>query len=225
MKEDDAMPSFWRSQPKRYGPSTWLALGIVLLYWIFSFLLPLIPIVITAGSMEQLIMYWVPPLAFGAWLAAMFIRMRRRKMGTATIIWTGVRYAVISAGTTGFVVMLFASATPGYIRATAQFHREMKKTANIEAIRAWAISYEPSADDAPTLWGGGVFVAEAKWPRCIAELQCQMVQFTGRDHVVHIIFGGGFGHWGLSVGPKGTEPYGDYVKPLQDGAWVWHEIQ
>jgi hypothetical protein len=221
MKGDNAMPSSRRAQPKWYGPSTWLALGIVLLYWIFSFLLPLIPIAITAGSMG----YWVPPLAFAGWAAAMFIRTRGRKMGTATIIWTCVRYAVISAGTTGFLVMLFASATPGYIRATAQFHREMKKTADIEAIRAWAISYQPSADDAPTLWGSGVFVAETKWPRCIAELQCQMVQFTTDDRVVHIIFGGGFGHWGLSVGPKGTEPYGDYVKGLKDGAWVWHEIQ
>ena len=207
-----------------YGAITWIAAAILAFYAILTFGFAFIPI-IWVGSMEQLILYVVPAIALPIWCIAMYVAIRYGKFRAPTLVWTGIRYGIITFGLAGLLVMAVASGTPGYIRKTEQFQATMRKQADIPAIRAWAAAYEPASDATPTLSGNGVFVYRNELPDCITTLGTGIVQYTTGDKTVHLIFGGGFGHWGLSVGPKGTQPYGGYTLPLEDGAWVWHEIQ
>ena len=208
-----------------YSASTWLALATVLVYVIFTFGFPLIPITITAGSMEDLLLYVAPAVGVVVWVAAMAVRVFVRK-NRQLLIWTALRYGVLAFGGTGLLFIPLGLASPGYIRKTEQFRRQMQQKADIASIRAWADAYQPTPDDNRTIGGKDVFVSREKWPECIRRLDPEMVLYTPDKRCVHIIFGGGFGHWGLSVGPKGVPALGrEYKLPLEDGAWVWHEIQ
>lgn len=207
-----------------YSASTWAALAILLVYAIFTFVFPLIPIVIVAGSMEDLVLYVAPVLGLVLWLAGMAMRILVRRTRNQ-LIGTSIRYAVVAFGGAGLLVLIIGMGTPGYIRATARFQRQMQKEADVPAIRAWAQNYEPTSQDQTVFEGESVFVRRDRLPDCIVKLKPGMVQFSLKTKTVHLIFGGGFGHWGLTVGPKGTPPHGDYCLPLEDGAWVWHEIQ
>jgi hypothetical protein len=212
------------SRERWFSASTWLALAIVLVYIIFTFGFPLIPVLIQAGSMEDMIHSAVPILSLILWLVGMGIRILVRKKRNQ-LIWSGLRYGIVAFGVAGLLVMIVGGATPGYIRATQKFQKQMQKEADIPSIRAWAETFQPSAENRPTIWGGGVFIDNKQWPECIKKLNPNVVQYSTEDKTMHLIFGGGFGHWGLSVGPKGTPTYGDYTLPLEDGAWVWHDIQ
>ncbi len=148
--------------------------------------------------------------------------MKRR-----TVIITGVLAAIL-IGTPVAVVLSVFLGPPGYVRRTEGFREKMRQKADIAAIRAWAETYEPPAGAQETLSGAAVFVPKSDIPACIADLKPQQVRYSPEGQAVTLIYGGGFGHWGLVVAPEGTEPvaFGDYcVVFVEDGAWVWHEIQ
>ncbi|MHC4715442.1 MAG: hypothetical protein ACYS5V_00585 [Planctomycetota bacterium] len=143
----------------------------------------------------------------------------------------GALVGIVLAAGIGTPVYLVFSGPPGYVRKTKEFRAEMAQQANVAAIRTWAQSYTVSPLD--TSYGpGSVDVGQARWPTCIGELDPQFVWYDPQDKVVVLVYGGGFGHWGLTVGPRGATPgqfpdipLQDHVLPLADGAWVWHEIQ
>ncbi len=207
----------------------WVAGAILLIYAgavIAGFVLPmwLFLLVIVAHCVFYLVLYLGAPCAAVAWLVAMLCRLfvfkQRREL-----VWTGVKYGVICFGLMGICFGLLLLAAPGYVTMTEGFWIHMKVWADVEAIRTWGVSYELDGEEPETLSEGSVFVDRGRWPRSIRWLGPNMVVLELRDRSVNLVYGGGFGHWGLTVGPKRTEPPGDFTIPLEDGAWVWHEIQ
>jgi hypothetical protein len=79
--------------------------------------------------------------------------------------------------------------------------------------------------DHATNVNASVEIGQSQWPECVRELEPNAVFYRPSDGVLQLTYGGGFGWWGLSVGPPGTKPYGGYTIPLEAGVWVWHEIQ
>ena len=153
---------------------------------------------VIAGSMEGLLLLWVPILGTVLLLLFVGIRIILGKMGDR-LIWRVVKYATISFGGAGFIVMGLASTTPGYIRKTEQFQAEMKKEADIPAIWQWAESYKVE----PTSKGDRVSVDAKNWPDCVRRLKPNFVLFNPDKKIMWLWFGSGFGGWGLAVGPKG----------------------
>jgi len=214
-----ARPAATAKSSRWHSASTWLALAIVLLCFVFTFEYPLILIAIIAGSMDDVVfdvapmyglVFWsVPVIGLLVWIVAMLVRWLGRKQ-SGLWLWTAFKYGIIAFGGTGLAVMVMMVAS---------------RNVDIASIRDWSRAYQPPSDAEATLSGNGVFVPAEQWPEAIRRLNPEMVQYTLGDKCVHIIFGGGFGHWGLTVGPKGTTPYGDRTRSLEDGAWVWEEIQ
>ena len=110
---------------------------------------------------------------------------------------------------------------------TNKFLQEMKEKADIPAIRSWLNS-------SPNKYNSGVWVDGSEWPKCIKELSPNDIQvfYDNNNRQIQLTWGGGFGHWGLIVGPENMEipesdfePHGEYRAFLEPGAYVFHEIQ
>jgi hypothetical protein len=213
-----------------YSDSTWIALGLLLFYLAFTFLLPFIPAFIMASGGERILLRYAPIVALLLWVAGMWDRYRRRKVG-GQVVWTGFRYGIISLGLSGILVMFVCWLTPKYIhiRQARQLQEQMHKKADVQAIRLWAESYQPPAADDSHYPPATVDVPKKEWPECIKKLDPQYVTYFRATKVVSVIWGGGFlTPWGLCVGPKGAGPakeYGGYTLPLEDGAWVWAHLE
>ncbi|MBN1513176.1 MAG: hypothetical protein JXB13_14265 [Phycisphaerae bacterium] len=208
------------------GPSGWIALAILLVYGMLTFVHPFIPIVIVAGAMEELIFYGVPALGGVLWVIAMFVRLRDRgACRPGLVAWIAIRYAIVSVGVAGLMVMEIGSRTPGYIRFTARFREQMRESADVVAIREWVerVTAEQrgfSTEEAEILWLNG-----EECPACVRELRPMYVMVDVEEGAVDLIFGGGLGHWGIHIGRPGASPPAGYTLPMEDGVWVWHEIQ
>jgi len=209
--------------------SGWLALGIVLIYagaGAAMFVLPrrLYLLIIVAHFVFYLVVYVGAPGAAVAWLVAMLCRLFVFKQRRG-LVWTGVKYGVICFGLMGICFGVLAFTVPGYVTMSAGFWIHMKVWTDVEAIRSWGVSCELDGGESETLSKGSVFIDRDRWPRSIRWLGPNMVVLGLKDRSVNLVYGGGFGHWGLTVGPKRTGPFGEFTILLEDGAWVWHEIQ
>jgi hypothetical protein len=219
---DTDAPPLW------YISSTRIALSLVLFYILFTFGVRAIPIIVELGAMEELLLWWTPPISLFCCLTAMTVRVRGCTLSGPAIIWTGIRYGIISTACTVFVIMFFASVTPAHIRLVNRMHRQMPKRADVRAIRAWAKSYQPVPEEERTPDGRMVYVMADRWPQCVSELDPYMLRYSIEEKTAYVMYGHRWyyeipEYWGLAVGPKGTKPNGDHVKPLQDGVWVWYE--
>lgn len=126
----------------------------------------------------------------------------------------------------GFI--LFSASEPGYIAFTNEFAQQMEENADIAAIRAW-VNGLPNRDD------DVYFLDKSEWPECVKGLLPMHVGVSAYDNdgnMVRLTWGGGFGHWGLVVGPEIMETpksdvsqYGEYRVPLEPGAYLFHEVQ
>ena len=216
-----------RFSTRWYSASTWVALVVFAIYVALTFGFPLIPLMIIAGSMEQVLLYFAPPIGLALWLGAMavriFVRRNRRQL-----VWTALRYAVIAFGGAGLFVIAVASGTPGYIRKTKQVQRQMQEEADIAAIRAWVDTRFPaSAASTNPAYEAPVVIPPDEQPACIRRISgFHTALYWPAKRELDLVFGGGFGHWGLTVAPEGTPmPESGHFLPLEDGAWVWHELQ
>jgi hypothetical protein len=99
----------------------------------------------------------------------MVIRVYVRKI-RRQLVWTGLRYAVIAVGMAGFLIIAYGFATPGYIRGAERFAREMKRNADVAAIRAWMETLQPSQQQA-------LSVPKDRWPDCVARLHPRQVLY------------------------------------------------
>jgi hypothetical protein len=132
-----------------------------------------------------------------------------------------VKIGILTHG--GVIVLALAIGLLGGGFATTQevgFWAKMNYIADVDSIREWGQTYQATPDDEHTLDGKGVLVKSGKWPTCVRRLEPEMVQFCPGEKAVHLIFCGGFGHWGLTVGPKDA-PSSTYGLPFRSGAWVW----
>jgi hypothetical protein len=181
-------------------------------------------LVLVASCVSYLVVYVGAPCAAVAWLVAMLCRLFVFKQRRGLVL-TGAKYGVIFFGLMGICFGVLAFTVPGYVTMSAGFWIHTKVWTDVEAIRSWGMSCELDGGESETLSKGSVFIDRDKWPRSIRWLGPNMVVLELKDRSVNLVYGGGFGHWGLTVGPKRTGPFGDFTIPLEDGAWVWCEIQ
>ncbi len=209
----------WRSH------STWIALLIILFYVVFTFVLPVIPLYFIFGAIGGPLVAATPFVALVIWLAVMAFRIFGRK-NRKLIIWTALRYGVIALGGTGIAMMLLSMSTPWHVRRNERFAEQMRREADIPAIRAWAEEalFGPEEPTSNPCIGGRIYLGEL--PDCVKTITgFNYIAFSREDKLIDFVFGGGFGHWGLTIAPLGTEPEGHYILPIEDGAWVWQEMQ
>ena len=221
--QPEAAAVHWHSR------STWVALAIILFYVVFTFVLPVIPLFIIFGTVASPFAISVAAVAGVIWLAAMAHHIFTRK-SRKQLIWTAFRYGIISLGGTGIIVMLLSLSTPWHVRQNETFARQMRREADIPAIRAWAETtlFVPTPPPFTTGLGETKFY-EGETPGCMKSITgFNFIAFSSEDKTVELVFGGGLGHWGLTIAPLGTKPpegFGHYTLPLEDGAWVWQEMQ
>jgi len=107
----------------------------------------------------------------------------------------------------------------------------MEMTAEIEGIREWLLTVDEA-------WYSYKRKDKFNLPEAIVELDPVHVATydleNNKGFKVRLTWGGGFGHWGIEVGPEDMaipeteiqeDGYGEYRIPLTAGAYVWHEIQ
>jgi len=169
-------------------------------------------------SAAYLAVYAAGPLALVLWVAFMthrlFIRKDRRFLFRA-----GLKSGVIVFGTIGLVLWTIATIPPSARTFTAGYWFHAKVWADVEEIRTWAAGRTASVDRFEP-------IGEDQWPASLRRMQVSGGRVTCDPKSLTVIFyeGGGYGHWGLTVGAPGTPPpTGRHAIELQDGAWVWHE--
>jgi hypothetical protein len=99
-----------------------------------------------------------------------------------------------------------------------RFHRTMRREADIPAIQEWL----QSPAGIKTVGTGGTSLKEDELPLFMRHLGWGA--HTTPQGGLAFVRGSGFGHWGLTVNPKGTpSPASHNVLPLGDGAYVWQD--
>lgn len=96
----------------------------------------------------------------------------------------------------------------------------MKHDADIASIRQWSLETMPRRTPLEGL--KQVRVPMVEWPDAVLALQPGRVDAEPATREVHLSYGGGLGHWGLTVGPEDMPvPDGGGVLKLAPGAYVW----
>ena len=169
-------------------------------------------------SAAYLAVYVAGPLGFVLWAAFMAHRLFIRK-NRESIFRAGLKSGAIVFGTIGLVLWTVATIPPAARTFSAGYWFHAKVWADVEEIRAWAAKRTPSADRFEP-------IPADQWPASLRRMQIFGGTVTCDPKSLTVIFyeGGGYGHWGLTVGPPGTPlPADRHAIRLQDGAWVWHE--
>jgi hypothetical protein len=146
---------------------------------------------------------------------------RRRGQNLRSSIVSAVRWSVVVFGAVGLVLGLSVLVVPGYKQFTLGYWIHSKIWLNPAQVRTWATSEKGTADRAET-------VPYKFWPSSLrlASLGSGRVYVDPLTKAVTLVDGGGFGHWGIKVAAPGDACTGpNYFIKLEDGAWVWHEIQ
>ncbi|MDP6635983.1 MAG: hypothetical protein QGG42_13880 [Phycisphaerae bacterium] len=181
-----------------------------------------------AGSMEEFILYWVPTITLVIWLLLMIAYVRKPRPPKRKFIWVSLRNAFAAGSLAVTFVCVYGLSIPGYVRKTEQFCAEMKSKVDIPAIRTWMESYHRSSEinaETEERESWIIHLDDKKLPECISVLGSSDVTYDVKKEYLELTYGGGFDHWGLTIGPKGSKPPGGYVKMVEDGVWVWHEIR
>ncbi|MDP6543272.1 MAG: hypothetical protein QGH60_04725 [Phycisphaerae bacterium] len=212
-----------RGAKRRMSRSSRFALAIVIVYAILLAGLcwgSIVGFVLFLGllSAAYLAVYVAGPLAMLLWVAFMAHRLFVRK-DRGALFRAGLKSGVIIFGTIGLVLWTIATIPPPARTFTAGYWVHAKIWSDVEEIRTWAAGRTPSVDRFEP-------IAVEQWPASLRRMQVSGGTVTCDPKNFTVIFyeGGGYGHWGLTVGPPGTSPpTGRHAIELQDGAWVWHE--
>jgi len=129
-----------------------------------------------------------------------------------------------------FTPILPHIGVPGYKPFTYGFREQMRSKADIEDIRDWlkTLSKEDCIGDMGRL-------PYSRLSESVKVLNSKYAVFSTDENGnprVRLIWGGGFGHWGVEIGmkdmkipPSDFSEWGEYRLPLEPGVYVWHEIQ
>ena len=122
----------------------------------------------------------------------------------------------------------FAIEKPGYVYFTKGFSELIKKEVDTNKIRQWKNEIESEVTKMEA-------IDESIWTKSIKSLSPNHVWLETLDSnasIIRLEWGGPAGHWGLAVGPLGMEPplsnlerFGNYIIPLENGSYVWHEVR
>lgn len=167
-----------------------------------------------------LVLYVGIPLAFVVWALMMYSRVIVRR-NRRSMIWAGMKYGIVIFGLMGLGFWLVGMIPPTAKTFTLGYWFHAKVWVDVDEIRAWAQTQDTELDSMAT-------VPLADWPPCLRRMPLSYGSLRHNPSTSSTTFweGGGFGHWGVTVAPKGTPlPDGWCVLKLEDGAWVWHDSQ
>jgi hypothetical protein len=173
-------------------------------------------------SMMILIALAVPVVCgFGASATLGLLLTRWSTTSPAVLRWpdrvvatSALALALLAGGVVGSAVR--TGSEDSYIAVARRLQQSMHDDADVPSLRAWLRT------------GGANNRRPEEWPEALRRLRPGYVSVESAT--LGVTWGGGFGHWGLVVcadpdvrTPASTQ--GQYVLPLEPGAWVWHEIQ
>jgi hypothetical protein len=128
---------------------------------------------------------------------------------------------------------------PGYKPFTAGFHQRMQNRLDVEKIRAWLGTLDSEIFDGEyydllyEMNGNVLPVPILEEINSLSEHVHYLVFYTeNKMPCLRIEWGGALGHWGVVVGPREMEvppsdfsDYGEYRLKLEEGVYIWHELQ
>jgi len=146
----------------------------------------------------------------------------------ALVLWHRVRVVtksglifVCGLGVCGMIAL--AQQPPGYVGFVDGLSEFTRREVDVVAIREWMLR------DSGRLRG---CIASEDWPDAISQLSPAVVQIDRNmdgHMLVRISWGGGFGHYGVTLALPGTDLADSssdlHVRHVDQGVWVWHEIQ
>lgn len=202
--------------PMIYSWPLTVVMGNPLFLLIFANILLLIPLLALAVIFK-----------LGRWIANWVAQPASRSPAPGRLVllrWLGA-LLICATVTTGATSPLWSGYSVGpvfYRTALRQFRMQMKRRADIPAIQGWL-----QRTDVTKLNKDGCEIASRDLPECVTSLSDRAC--IKDDGTLILVWGGGFGHWGLAVAAPGTpmppQSSREYHLRLADGAWVWHEIQ
>jgi hypothetical protein len=125
-----------------------------------------------------------------------------------------------------------AGCGQGYVKTTEEFAEKVKRVANPDELQAWATNLIATTRSADGGTEAGVIRSNVPaWVGTVEEDDPGDVRIVGLtngggnpDACVEIIYGGGFGHYGIDIGyptliASSNENY--YVLPWKPGIHFW----
>lgn len=218
-RENHPGPTDSKTRPPRPKSLSNTVAAIVILAYAAATLAMFVPLLgwclaIVVHCSFLVVLYVGIPAATLAWVVGMLVRvfLRRRR---DRLVWTALKYAIISFGGMGILIGVATPMAPGYRMHLLGYSLHMKAWVNTEEVRRWAQSRPPATQPREG-------VPAEEWPASLRNVPYCMgyVTVNPTTRAVRFDEGGGFGHWGLVVAPRGTPtPKGDIE--LEDGVWVY----
>ncbi len=116
---------------------------------------------------------------------------------------------------------LLFGCKPGYVKITEEFATTVKSTVNPEELQSWATNVlSTTSGDADITNVPSFIVSIYKDDRP----EWAVIQHNNNGRYVEIVYGSGFGHWGLDVGYTNLNMKSDdrsYVLPWKPGIYFW----
>ena len=213
-----------KTRPRWYSLSTWLALGVIALYFLIGW--PSSHDLFHSGCsyLAPLFLNIILPISILLAAGALTIRVCRARLTRTMVLWTALRYGIVSLGAVGYgitaVSVIHFLHTQSGPAITKRFHDRMEEEADIPAIRAWMDEYVASLHETVE---GRFFPDESSWPPCIAKLQPRLAILDPSEMTLDLHFGEGRprSFMVLTVAPRGESTSLARAIHLDDGAWVW----
>jgi len=179
---------------------------VITVLTVIAFLCQAPPLVIIAICCFDFYVYLGIPLMglIGALTAVISLAGRRSLRDS---LWNAVKAGILTHGAVICLALGMGFLSRGFVTTQmAGFSIKMKWLADVPAIRQWAADYKPPPDAKRFGYGDNVrvLVGLADWPKCIADLNPQDVFVCVESKEVSVCYGGGFGHWGLTVTATGS---------------------
>jgi hypothetical protein len=213
-------------------------LDIALLVYIFSFIL-FYPVGILGyicglgmlGILMMLAMYGFPPcsLVVLACVATLLYRafFRWKKLVNNSQHLMIMRFLVLCFAMVALLSPIMYVQGDRFGRPFIHgFHRRMIIKTDVPSIREWLLTVEIDEDNLSRE------IHREDLPKCLLKLQppfCIVKLVEANERIVNLIWGTGFGHWGLVIGSPKSSTHesneSDYILPLEPGVYVWLEIQ
>ena len=170
-------------------------------------------------TVGYLVLYIGIPIAFVTWIFCIGYRVIIRK-NKRIFIWTGIKYGIIIFGIMGLVFCGLGLDTPAAKTHMVGYWIHAKVWIDIDEIRDWMQEYravvKPDRE---------IVIPRDEWPSSLRSLGWGALWYDPSQNTVTLHEGGGFVHYGLTVGPKGMQQAEHWWFPLklEDGVWVWHD--
>lgn len=120
------------------------------------------------------------------------------------------------------VALILTGCHPSYETQLPKFAEDVKGAANPTNLQNWAIDFLKTN-------AGSQFIDKTNVPLYIRNLNSQGSPFQWafcNSNYVSLVWGGGFGHWGIDVGSqsfKADDTNWNYYIEWKPGIYFWHE--